>query len=233
MAHGPAPSRRRPPGGHPGHGYRVAMPRRTNDVTTTDGRTAILRAALEVFSSYGFDGASTSAIARAANVTQPLVHYHFGTKEQLWEATVETLFAPMGAAFEDIDRDLRDADPLTRLRALFRRYVRFAGENPAATRLMHNIESVGSDELERVYERYLRPIQDRLSDAVRDAQDAGMVKKLPPQEVLIILVGAAGHVFGRAAVYRQQSGVDVLSRDYIEAHADAVIDVLFDGLLVR
>lgn len=43
---------------------------------------------------------------------------------------------------------------------LFRRYVRFAGENPAATRLMHNMGAKGSDELDRLYETYLRPIQD-------------------------------------------------------------------------
>jgi hypothetical protein len=60
-----------------------------------------------------------------------------------------------------------------------------------------------------------------------------VIKAIPSQEVLIILVGAAGHVFGRAAVYNRQSGADVLSREYIEVHADAVIDVLFDGLAVR
>jgi TetR/AcrR family transcriptional regulator len=198
--------------------------------TGADGRTAILRAALEVFSAHGLEGATTSAIARAADVTQPLIHYHFGTKEQLWEATVDALFQPMRDAFDEIRRDLRDADPLTRLKALFRRYVRFAGENPAATRLMHNVGDQGLAELDRVYETYLRPIQDTLGGAVRDAQDAGMLKPIPAAEVLIILVGAAGHVFGRAAVYERQAGVDVLSREYIEAHTDAVIDVLFNGL---
>ena len=158
------------------------------------------------------------------------MHYHFGTKERLWEATIAALFEPMRAAFDEIDRDLRDADPLTRLKAFVRRYVRFAGEHPAATRLMHNIGEHDDGELERLYETYLQPIQDRLGGAVREAQDAGCLKRIPVQEVLIIVVGAAGHVFGRAAVYNRQSGVDVLSRDYIEAHADAVIDVLFGGL---
>lgn len=51
--------------------------------------------------------------------------------------------------------------------------------------------------------------------------------------MLIILVGAAGHVFGRAGIYNRQSGADILSREYIEAHADIVIDVLFDGLVRR
>ena len=195
-----------------------------------DGRTAILRAALEVFSAHGLDGATTSAIARAADVTQPLIHYHFGSKEQLWEATVDALFQPMRDAFDEIERDLRDADALTRLKALFRRYVRFAGENPAATRFMHNLGEQGLAELDRVYETYLRPIQDTLSRSIREAQAEGRLKAIPAAEVLIILVGAAGHVFGRAEVYQRQSGVDVLSREYLEAHTDAVIDVLFNGL---
>lgn len=211
----------------PGMAKRAARPLQPQG---PDGRTAILEAALEVFSAHGFEAATTSAIARAAHVTQPLVHYHFGTKERLWEATIAALFEPMRAAFDEIDRDLRDADPLTRLKAFVRRYVRFAGEHPAATRLMHNIGEHGDAELDRLYETYLQPIQDRLGGAVRAAQDAGYLKPIPVQEVLIVVVGAAGHVFGRAAVYNRQSGVDVLSREYIEAHADAVIDILFGGL---
>ena len=66
-----------------------------------------------------------------------------------------------------------------------------------------------------------------------DLTAADLLKNISPQEVLVILVGAAGHVFGRAAVYTRRSGADVLSREHIEAHVDAVIDVLFDGLVRR
>lgn len=52
-------------------------------------RTAILDAAEAEFAECGFDGASMRAIARRAGVHQPLIHYHFDTKEALFEAVFD------------------------------------------------------------------------------------------------------------------------------------------------
>jgi len=46
----------------------------------------ILDAAEAVFADSGFDGATTRAIAEAAGVNPALIHYHFKSKEQLFEA---------------------------------------------------------------------------------------------------------------------------------------------------
>jgi len=46
----------------------------------------ILDAAEAVFADSGFDGATTRGIAEAAGVNPALIHYHFKTKEQLFEA---------------------------------------------------------------------------------------------------------------------------------------------------
>lgn len=52
-------------------------------------RTAILDAAETEFAECGFDGASMRAIARRAGVHQPLIHYHFDSKERLFEAVFD------------------------------------------------------------------------------------------------------------------------------------------------
>ncbi|MBY0361761.1 MAG: TetR family transcriptional regulator [Phreatobacter sp.] len=49
-------------------------------------REDILDAAETVFAARGFEGASMRAIAEAAKVAQALLHYHFKTKEGLFEA---------------------------------------------------------------------------------------------------------------------------------------------------
>ncbi len=49
---------------------------------------AILDAAERVFAADGYQGASMRAIAEAAGVAQGLIHYHFKTKENLFEAMV-------------------------------------------------------------------------------------------------------------------------------------------------
>ncbi|TDB76081.1 TetR family transcriptional regulator [Micromonospora sp. KC723] len=54
-----------------------------------DTREAILAAARTAFAERGFDAASIRVIAAAAGVDPALVHHYFGTKEQLFRATVD------------------------------------------------------------------------------------------------------------------------------------------------
>ena len=60
-----------------------------------DTREAILAAAREAFAERGFDRTSIRAIATSAGVDPALVHHYFGTKDELFLATVQ---APMDPA---------------------------------------------------------------------------------------------------------------------------------------
>ncbi|PWU50282.1 TetR family transcriptional regulator, partial [Micromonospora globispora] len=59
-----------------------------------DSREAILAAARAAFAERGFDAASIRAIATAAGVDPALVHHYFGTKEELFRATMEVPIDP-------------------------------------------------------------------------------------------------------------------------------------------
>jgi AcrR family transcriptional regulator len=52
-------------------------------------REQILEAALAEFAARGFEGGSTEAIARAVGISQPYVFRLFGTKKELFIATIE------------------------------------------------------------------------------------------------------------------------------------------------
>ena len=52
-------------------------------------REQILEAALAEFAAHGFEGGSTEAIARAVGISQPYVFRLFGTKKELFVATIE------------------------------------------------------------------------------------------------------------------------------------------------
>jgi TetR/AcrR family transcriptional repressor of mexJK operon len=53
-------------------------------------RDAILDAAKRLFSTHGFDGTSMDAIAKAAEVSKLTVYSHFGDKDALFKAAVES-----------------------------------------------------------------------------------------------------------------------------------------------
>jgi len=59
-----------------------------------DTRKAILAAARQAFAERGFDNATVRQIATAAEVDPALVHHYFGTKEQLFLATVQVPINP-------------------------------------------------------------------------------------------------------------------------------------------
>ena len=60
-----------------------------------DTREAILAAAREAFAEKGFDGASIRTIAAGAGVDPALVHHYFGTKDQLFLASMQVPIDPM------------------------------------------------------------------------------------------------------------------------------------------
>jgi AcrR family transcriptional regulator len=57
--------------------------------SATERREEILEAALVEFAAHGLEGGSTEAIAKAVGISQPYVFRLFGTKKELFMATVE------------------------------------------------------------------------------------------------------------------------------------------------
>ena len=55
-------------------------------------RDRIVAAAADLFAERSFDGATTREIAARAGVAQPLLNYHYRSKDELWRAAVDSLF---------------------------------------------------------------------------------------------------------------------------------------------
>lgn len=67
----------------------------------------ILEAALELFATSGFEGASTRAIAERAGVNLPAIQYYFGSKEGLYRAVVEQFSRQMQTSIAPIAEQIR------------------------------------------------------------------------------------------------------------------------------
>jgi len=68
------------------------MPGTATRMTADERRASILDAALHEFAERGLDGASTEAIAARAGISQPYVFRLFGTKKELFKASVARCF---------------------------------------------------------------------------------------------------------------------------------------------
>ncbi|WP_179594816.1 TetR/AcrR family transcriptional regulator [Cupriavidus plantarum] len=137
---------------------------------------AILNAAERVFGTYGYAGASMRQIAEDAGVAQALLHYHYASKDRLYEAVFERRSSAINAhRGQLLDALFAGTTPasvedvltiaFTPLSDMFRGED---AENLALYVQMVAAISLGSDERSRrLREQYYDPIAERFIDAIQ------------------------------------------------------------------
>jgi TetR/AcrR family transcriptional regulator len=206
-----------------------ARPLRRPAAAEPDGRERILRAAIRAFSEVGFAGATTAGIARAAGVTQPLVHHHFGSKDGLWRAAVDVVFAevPRPAGLDDVP-------PGERLGTLVERFVRFVAAHPEVTRIVAREGAAPSPRLDYLLKRYLHEAFREVVDALRAGQHAGLVDPdIRPELCLFLVLGAGSHLFDVSALAERSQGIDTTASWTAEAFVVLMRTLLERGLFRR
>ena len=71
---------------------------------TTPGRIRILEAAIDLVAERGYAGATMSEVCRRARVRPPAIYYHYGSKDGLIAAVVETVATAWLAELEESAR---------------------------------------------------------------------------------------------------------------------------------
>lgn len=183
----------------------------------------IIEAALQIFGDQGYDGAMTRDIARAAGVQQPLINYHFGSKEGLWQAAVAHLFQLLSARVADTLPRLASLDAREAFALVLRRFVHFNAEHPELTRLMIKETTARSKRLEWIVEKHTRPTFEAVLALIRSAQRAGSLRGIDPASAYYLFMGAATGVFVMAPAYELLTGIDPFDPARRDAYADAVV----------
>ena len=80
------------------------------DATSADTKTRILDAAEQLFMEHGFEATSLRSLTSAASVNLAAVNYHFGSKEELFQAVLTRRLDPMNQErIELLERVEREA----------------------------------------------------------------------------------------------------------------------------
>ena len=198
-------------------------------MTTTDdsARHRILAAAVDLFSERSFDGATTRQIAERAGVTQPLLNYHYRSKDELWRAAVDSLFAMLRQASQDRAESLEGVDELTSAKLMVREFVRFSARHPQLHRIITQESKADSARMDWLVEQHVRPLYDNTVVLFEHLARDGAVPPIPPAHLYYILTGAGPTMFVLGPECRRLTGLDPSSQDVIDAHVDAVCTLLF------
>ena len=190
----------------------------------------LISAAVSLFAEHGFDAVSTGAVATAAGLTQSMVHYHFGTKDKLWKAAVEHIMQVRGSMFSLNLEDLRDVDPLARLKIMVRRFVSTNAAHPDLTRILIHEGMRDSPRLKWLAKRYMARGYETFNAAIEAAVGSGAVRRLPARDVTNIIVGACTLTFAHNRLLKEVYGEGTTSPEAVSSLSDTLIEVMFKGL---
>jgi TetR/AcrR family transcriptional regulator len=195
----------------------------TRAMQRDETRERILEAAIDAFSEVGFLAASTRDVARRAGVSQGLVTYHFSSKESLWRASADRIFAALESQLAAGVGDETNS-PRERGREAIRVYVRFAASHPELFRFMVDEGRRDEERMHWLVETHVARLHAGLG-AMLDA--AGLA--VGPAEVAhlyYVIAGAGSLMFAVAPECRKLTGIDPGSTEVIEDHADLIARLL-------
>jgi len=156
-------------------------------------RESIFQAAIEFFARKGFFATTIRDIVNKADVTQPMVYYYFGSKEQLFTSVVKEMFTQIVDTYSEINEDLPFEEYLAQIAAVGEKIFR---DNQEAVLLMTNYfyspdMYPHSPEAKKLV---WAPIK-MLADAAISAKKKGLIRKdVDELAVAMFFFGAIGFI---------------------------------------
>jgi AcrR family transcriptional regulator len=135
-------------------------------------RLAIVDAALSVFSSGSYAGATTAEMAREAGVSEPILYRHFSSKRDLYFACLDEAWQRIRGRIEAKMEELGPAAGWNALGPATMREMKVV----LPSLWMQAITEAGEDvEIRRFVRRHMREVHDFFADGLRKVQEAGAI----------------------------------------------------------
>lgn len=187
-------------------------------------REAILEAALDVFSSQGFRGATLDQIAEAAGLSKPNLLYYFPSKEAVHNA----LLAGLLTTWLDPLRAMKpEGEPVEEVLAYVRRKLALSRDFPRESRLFANEILQGAPRIMAAIEGDLKTLVDARAALLSRWMDDGRLARVDPVHL----------IFSVWALTQHYADFDVQVRAVLGpghdpyAEAGGFLDTLFRRLL--
>jgi TetR/AcrR family transcriptional regulator len=207
----------------------MAADRRSSAASRADARAEetrrdILDAAEEAFAERGFAAASMREIARRAKTSQALLHHHFGTKANLYDAVKQRFTDRFNV--ERPPPAKAAADPAF-IASTVRGYFQFLKEHPNLSRLGAWARLEGDEQAWGASD----DIWKRAREWVASAKRAGVVRA-DVDDRLLLVVGAAmvQHWVEHRAFLCRALGLDPDEPGLDERYLGQALSILLDGV---
>jgi TetR/AcrR family transcriptional regulator len=180
-------------------------------------RSAVLTAAERLFAENGFAATSMRDISNASGVSHPLIHHHFGSKEDLYRAVKQRLVEGYAKRFPHAAKAVNR--PLN-IGAEMRRIMDYIGSNPMLLRLCARTHVEG--------DKQVWPGEPTILDTLRRRIQVSQRRKLirddiDPNYLSIMVLGLVYFWLEGRDHFAQRFGERVNDKDYLQA-AVAIVE---------
>jgi AcrR family transcriptional regulator len=150
-------------------------------------RDNLLRSATQLFAEKGFSGARVDEIARRAKANKAMIYYHFGAKEDLYQAVLLRLFGRVTATVNQVEAEVRD--PRERLSTFYRRLAQLFGREPALPAIMTREVLEGGRHVAPQTAQVLTRIVGFVASALETGSASGRLRRVHPLTVHLSMIG--------------------------------------------
>lgn len=196
---------------------------------TNGSRERILVAAATKFAHHGYDAVSTADIAHSVGLSQAIIHYHFGKKEDLWRESIEHMMRGIDQRFPILSSDLLDLDPISRAKVIIRRFIALSAETPDLSRIVVHEALAESPRLRWLVDRFIGQRLLSLEKAIMQSR-GGEANSLPNFVITNAIINGSALMFSLGPLIRLVWQEDVTKPERVADIADALIQFFFSGL---
>ncbi|MEO0542715.1 MAG: TetR family transcriptional regulator C-terminal domain-containing protein [Pseudomonadota bacterium] len=195
-----------------------------------ENRAAISQAALDVFSTDGYRGATVDRIAERAGMSKTNLLYYFSSKEEVYATVIEQTVEEWLQPFADIDPD---GDPIEEIRKYISIKLAMSADKPEASKLFANEIQRGAPLMGDFLRTRLKALVDEKAQVIRTWTDAGKLAPIDPYHLVFMIWATTQHYADFDAQVEAILGSAVRKPGFQEQVGQAVLSVVLNGIRPR
>jgi TetR/AcrR family transcriptional regulator len=198
---------------------------------STQKRNQLLNAALDVFSQYGFNGASLDEIAQLADMHKSNIFYYYENKEALYVEVLTTVLQKWLAPLQTLEAELEPTEALTHY---LMTKIEIAKTQPKASKLFALEIIQGAPHLLPILKGHIKKLFKRKAKVILNWQEQGKISKDIDAELLIINIwGITQNYADFSTQIESMTGQTLRNRSMHKRAIEHTIHLMLYGLLPR
>nr|MBP8207504.1 TetR family transcriptional regulator C-terminal domain-containing protein [Acinetobacter sp.] len=198
---------------------------------STQKRQQLLSAALDMFSLYGFSGASLDEIAQRADMHKSNIFYYYENKEALYVEVLTTVMQKWLAPLQVLEPDLEPAEAITQY---LMQKIEVSRTQPKASKLFALEIIQGAPHILPILKGPLRKLFKRKSKVILNWQEQGKISDKIDAEVLILnLWGITQNYADFSTQIEMVTGKTLSNRSMYQRTIEHTVHMMLYGIMPR